>query len=156
MNSLNRMRAFMILPTLATIILLTSCTEMNREPNKEAMFIKSECGDILERWLTKPNQLEFLDCTAVDAPQVRFSARYRVAGNQADSVEDFLHKNYGMNKLQFLCCGWEPRDGVRGSAMLPDHNVSMTMHSEETLIHERTHWSDIPYFYIVVEEQINI
>jgi hypothetical protein len=135
---------------------LAACTDMNPEPQQDASLIADECGDLLSQFGTKPDALEFLDCTAVHAPQVRFSARYRVPGNQAEMVEDFLHTEYGMNKLQFVCCGWEPKDGVRGSLTVPRHYFSLTMHSDETLMNDRTRWGDLPFFYVVVEEWINI
>ncbi len=154
-NFINIGRVFVFLPTLLLALALAGCTGAHSEP-RDTSLSENECGDLLGQFGTKPDSLEFLDCIAVHAPQVRFSARYRVLGNQAEIVEDFLHTEYGMNNLHFVCCGWEPKDGVRGSLTVPGHYFSITMDSDETLMNDRTKWSDLPYFYVVVEELINI
>ncbi len=72
-----------------------------------------ECGDLLSRYAKKPNQLSFLNCAAGEG-QVVLAAQYSVSGKDSKAVERFLIKNYGMGKLKFVCCGWEPKNGKNG------------------------------------------
>ncbi len=119
-----------------------------------------KCGDILTQFGTKPEQLEFMNCDVVDLPQIALSARYRVPGSQASIVEDFLKKKYGMNALHFACCGWEPEWKLEaqgpGHFTIPGRYFSITLSSDETGITDRARWSEIPYFYVVVEEHVNV
>lgn len=131
-----------------SLLLLLGCA-------KASSVTGENCGDVLSEFGAKPTQLEFLDCKTVDAPQVALEARYRVPGPQAEVVEKFLRENYGMNDLQFVCCGWEPKEGHRGNLQVSGRYFSIGMHSDETLIGDRAKWGEIPFFYVVVEELVN-
>lgn len=65
------------------------------------------CGDLLEQYAEKPQNLEFVGCEVVKNSQTLVRATYSVSGNKSEEVEDFLVKNYGMGKLKWVCCGWE-------------------------------------------------
>jgi len=71
---------------------------------------KKECGDLLRKLAKKPEQLEFIECSAAIG-QMAFTADYRVPGEKAALVEEFLNKEYGMAKLEFNCCLWESENG---------------------------------------------
>ncbi len=109
------------------------------------------CGDLLQQFAKKPEQLEFISCT-LGKGQVVFSARYRVSGSQAAAIEQFLHTEYGMHALQFVCCIWEPKDGERGTFLASGRYFSIAMYSDETAeVTDRDQWSDVPFFYIDVD-----
>ena len=61
----------------------------------------------------KPKELEFIACKEGEG-QLIVEARYRVAGKEAGKVEQYLIKKYGVGKLKFYCCGWEPENGKNG------------------------------------------
>lgn len=146
-------RIFLILP-LCAIAVGCASADVPRAP--EAVSVSDrQCGDLLSEFGTKPEGLEFVECTVFDAPQIALSARYRVPGASAKSVEDSLRNAYGMPELYFTCCGWET-NGDRGSLTASGRHFSIAMHSDETLVGERAEWSDIPYFHVVVEELVNI
>ncbi len=91
-----------------------------------------ECGDLLNIYGEKPEQLTFVDCTE-GAGQTILEARYSVADSEA--VEAFLVENYGLEKLKFVCCGWEPtgsRSGwIKNEKLLelnPNYVLSITMY----------------------------
>ena len=147
--------AIVFFPLLIGTLVACTNTGSVSQGNVTAQSEK-ECGDLLKQFGTTPDQLEFVECSPAHAPQVASIARYRVPGAQAGIVEDFLNKEYGMNSLQFVCCGWEPKEGVPGSLTVPGHYFSISMHSEETLMNDRTKWSELPFFYVDVEELINI
>lgn len=65
------------------------------------------CGDLLEIYATKPKALKFVSCKRLDNDQPKIIATYKVSGEAAKSVEDFLVKNYDMGALKWACCGWQ-------------------------------------------------
>lgn len=117
-------------------------------------------NDILPLLIETPNQLEFVDFKTGSC-QIVFEVKYKVSGKNAHIVEDLLHKKYGMNKLKFVCCGWET--SKNGTLEITDNfynkygkrydfnHISIKMHSTETLIQDQKQWHKIPYFYIIVE-----
>lgn len=109
------------------------------------------CDGLLSHFGVKLPELEFESCTKGSGQVIR-SARYKVRGTQAATVEESLHKQYGMGRLTFVCCGWEPAEGRTGMLRAPSRDVSVTMNSEETLLSDRTEWSNIPFFYVTFEE----
>lgn len=114
---------------------------------------ETSCGDFLRRFQAGPVpiQLEFIKCSEGQGGQVVRTAEYRVRGDRADVVEAFLRKTYSMNELQFVCCGWEPKSGKNGHFEVGDHYFLVSMHSEETLVDDRTRWGEIPFFSVTVE-----
>ena len=122
--------------------------------------IENQNNDILPLLIKIPNQLEFVTCKP-GSGQTILKAKYRVSGTNAYLIENLLNKKYGMSKLKFTCCSWESHpDGKlkitdkfnNKYKKLYDYNyISISMHSEETLIQDRNKWSEIPYFYVIVE-----
>ncbi len=64
------------------------------------------CGDLLEKYASKPTNLEFVKCEQGEGQTVVL-AEYRVSGMESKGVEDFLVQEYGMGQLKWVCCGWE-------------------------------------------------
>ncbi|MDC1324426.1 DUF4952 domain-containing protein [Flavobacteriaceae bacterium] len=85
------------------------------------------CGDLLEMYAEKPTELEFIKCEKkTKSAQVLCEASYKVAGKDAEKIENYLVDKYGMGKLYFTCCGWDTgHDGSRH-----DGNI----HSQELVL----------------------
>ncbi len=80
-----------------------------------------KCGDLFMKYGEKPKELEFTMCKEGEG-QLILEAKYRVSGKEAEKVEQYLIKKYGLGKLKFICCGWEPENGKRGQIK----NVELT------------------------------
>ncbi|KRW59917.1 DUF4952 domain-containing protein [Pseudomonas sp. TTU2014-080ASC] len=108
------------------------------------------CGDLLDDLGNKPSAIEYQSCTVEKDRQGQpFTARYRVKGVDATAAEAYLSATFGMPALRRSCCQWDAPNGSyidEGTG----HNFTVIMASEETTISEREHWSQIPYFYILV------
>jgi hypothetical protein len=69
---------------------------------------KPQCGNFLKSLSKQPKDLLFLECKNGHSAQIKvLRARYRVTGIHAASVEQYFSQRTGMQKLVFLCCGWE-------------------------------------------------
>ena len=96
------------------------------------------CGDLLQRYATRPVGVRFIGCTpGQPGGQTVATATYRVSGANSVSAEQFFHTHYGMAHLTFVCCGWEPAQGRTGqvtSARLrklhPNYALVITMYSD--------------------------
>ena len=140
---------YLILLSLC-LLLSSNCHKTTENPN----------NDILPLLIKTPDQLEFLECKE-GSGQIVLEAKYRVSGTDAQLIEDLLHKEYGMSLLKFICCGWEAHpDGTIKITdkfndkyrKLYDYNhISISMYSGETQIQDRTHWHEIPYFYVIIK-----
>lgn len=124
---------------LVTLTLLAFCwnptsNELALERQKVTQAVASiKCGDLLSRYAKKPAKLNFVNC-ASGAGQVLLEAKYRVSGTDSKEVEDFLVNTYGLGKLQFVCCGWESRNGkngqidkVKGLEDYPNYSITISM-----------------------------
>jgi hypothetical protein len=106
------------------------------------------CTDFLANVGVRLKGLTYLSCEPAQNAQIPvLRAQYEVSGAQAGVIEAQLKQRFGMSSLKFLCCGWEPENGVvgqrrdeRGFAYL----VSMT--SEETILRQRTDWPRLKFF----------
>jgi hypothetical protein len=118
---------------------------------------KPQCGNFLKLLAKQPKHLVFLECKNGYSAQIKvLRARYRVAGVQAASVERYFVQHTKMQKLVFLCCGWETvpnkagnRYGYLKSQFEFDFEIDMG--SGETLYNKRTAWNKIPWFYVTVQ-----
>lgn len=113
------------------------------------------CGDFLKRYGMKPDRLDFVDCREAKDAQLRaLVARYRTRGPYAAGVESQLMRDTGMEAQQYLCCGWQvvPAKGEAiGNGSLPiEASSKITMTSGETVVHSRSAWAEIPWFYVDV------
>ncbi|MFC5045169.1 DUF4952 domain-containing protein [Aquimarina hainanensis] len=72
-----------------------------------------ECGDLLEQYGIELNKVEFTGCTP-GTGQIILEADYKVLGKDSGEIERILIEKFGMGKLKFVCCGWEPENGKRG------------------------------------------
>ena len=110
------------------------------------------CGDLLGALGVRDNRLASKGCSNETRAQFRSRlARYEVAGSDAAAIEKILMKTVKLDKLRFVCCGWEssPTSGqVRGA----DGFVRLvSMGSGETVVNERSRWSEVPAFFVTVE-----
>lgn len=72
-----------------------------------------ECGDLLEKYAKKLEKIEFIECKN-GSGQTILEADYKVLGMDSKEVEEVLITEFGMGKLKFVCCGWEPENGKSG------------------------------------------
>ena len=118
------------------------------------------CSQVIQEFDRFPKSLELIECKPAKSSQLKtLKARYRVEGDRATAVEKFLHREYGLPALRFICCGWSGMTGsengqpTHGRAVYEDANANyyeIRMMSAETLITDRQQWSDIPWFYVTV------
>ena len=73
---------------------------------------KDDCN-LLAAYSEQPKNLEFVECKKGEGQTIKYST-YKVTGTHSLEVEKYLVENYGMGKLKFTCCGWEPQDGKEG------------------------------------------
>ncbi len=121
------------------------------------------CEDLLEKYAQKPPLLDFVRCEEDRAsPQLVIRMVYQVPGKDAQKVEDFLVKHYGMRALRWACCGWESgQTGSLQSSPLQDKYdgaaISITMYGsgekedaegKAYLVFDK---EQVDYFTVVVE-----
>ena len=143
-------KTFKLLILLIYLSDFCSCIKTNNDQNY----------DILSMLMEMPDQLEFVECKP-GSGQIVLEAKYRVTGMNACFIEDLLHDNYGMGRLEYACCGWETHENGKLEITNEFNNnfrtccnynfISILMYSEETLIQDRDKWDKIPYFYVIVE-----
>lgn len=73
---------------------------------------KDDCN-LLAAYSKQPKYLELVECKIGEGQTIKYST-YKVTGAHSLDVEKYLVENYGMGKLMFTCCGWEPQDGKEG------------------------------------------
>lgn len=93
-----------ILNPLAIIVFLATLSCTNKK--------KEDCN-LLEMYSKQHRYLELIECKEGEGQVIKY-ATYIVAGERSFEVEKHLVDNYGMGKLKFTCCGWEPNDGKEG------------------------------------------
>lgn len=112
-----------------------------------------DCGDLLRAADIRPDGLEFLFCRReVRDGQTRFTARYRVRGSEAASVERLLHERCGMGMLVRSLGIWSVPDGAEG--LLPDGAARVSMGEvpqRGAFAADRTAWDDITWFAVRVD-----
>lgn len=117
----------------------------------------ARCEDFLDSLNKKPKYLEFMGCQKITkggAPALE--SKYRLKGSVAEAAEVYFIKTAGMPKLRRFCCLWEsiPQNHKNknpyGVYKLKKDYYLVSMSSEETVINKRSHWSNIPYFYVSV------
>ena len=69
-----------------------------------------ECGDLLKKYEIELSGAEFIECT-IGTGQTIIEANYKVLGKDSEKIERTLVAKFGMGKLKFNCCGWEPVNG---------------------------------------------
>jgi hypothetical protein len=101
---------------------------------------KVECGDLWNIYDEKPIEVEFLECKRGQGQEV-VAATYKVKGQDIAVVEKLLVEKYGMGKLRFVCCGYEPENGKRGGIrskkmenINPDFFIEITLSSNDDFI----------------------
>lgn len=117
-----------------------------------------KCSDFLTDIKRKPNHLEFVTCKEVTSHGLAaLLSEYRVAGTHAASVESHFVRTAKMPKLRYTCCGWEsiPVDPKtqrpNGKYQTSTVSYEISMSSSETKGGSaRSHWKEIPYFYVSV------
>ena len=79
---------------------------------------KDDCN-LLETYSEQHEYLKFIECKDGAGQVIKYST-YNVTGEHSFEVEKYLVENYGMGKLKFTCCGWEPQDGKEGEIVNSD------------------------------------
>jgi hypothetical protein len=127
--------------------------------NTQAVSEQSpKCSDFLMEIKKKPSHLEFVTCKEVTSHGLAaLLSEYRVAGTHAASVESHFVRTAKMPKLRYTCCGWEslPADPKtqrpNGQYQASTVSYEISMSSGETKGGSaRSHWKEIPYFYVSV------
>ncbi len=110
------------------------------ETNPTIQKSKVACGDLWGIYDVKPDGVAFIDCKKGEG-QTIVEATYKVKGANITSVENLLVKKYGMAKLKFVCCGYEPENGILGHIKSKkmeqiDLNfyIEIVMHSDDSFI----------------------
>lgn len=132
--------------------ILAVCSAFFLLVSSHGVSASPECGDFLRAIANPPSSIEFVSCESKPKSQgAPLKAIYRVEGRSAHDVEQYLHRELGVQgKLKFVCCVWE----VRGETFYKDKKTGLGYHirmgSEETIHNKREEWSKIGYFYITV------
>ena len=122
------------------VLLLCSCRET------------ADCIDFLSAWQVKPKELKFLSCKKVEkTPAIVLEASYSIQGHHAKSVEDLLHKKFGMEKLRFVCCGWETRPVTYTDEVGSTYTINM--HSNDDFKGNKN-WESFSEFQVTVEKYV--
>jgi hypothetical protein len=120
---------------------------------------KPKCTDILKKWKTKPDDLVLKGCSDSGAGGIaKLDYNYEVAGTKATLTEAVLMKQYGMQPLKFVCCGWEPAMSPSGARLGftidgNGYHYEISMGSGETI--ERD-WNKIDRFYVTVSLYLEV
>jgi hypothetical protein len=129
---------------------------------KEEIQNNLECGNLLSLYAQTHDFLDFVECeknTEGDKDQTLFTAKYTVAGTNAQAVEAFLMQTYNHGKLQWLCCGWEAMqsgqfsiDSMADLESETDAVIlgSISMYSPE-MTEKDMQWSDTESFTVQVK-----
>lgn len=123
--------------------------------------INEDC-DLLKSYGATHGYLEFIDCHTGDGQIIKYS-NYKVTGTNSLEVENFLVENYGMGKLMFTCCGWEPEEGKEGEIIITelkklnkDYHLLVSMYGNAEKTNEKDSAyiekdrNKIDYFYVIV------
>ena len=70
-------------------------------PKANTGHLALSCGDLFAEYAEKPENIEFLKCTALehDDRQKRMEAEYKVSKENSYEVEQFLVKRYGLMRF---------------------------------------------------------
>lgn len=129
--------------------------------------VHSYCGDWLQIYAQKPQNLEYIGCSEYDNGKHVAAAEYRIEGTKSQKIGDFLVNNYGMENLSVYPNGWETGGGD-GVLMHPDFQsihpnlkvyIDMYGPGEERQVIQggvlyELDRNKIPYFYVVVNVYI--
>ena len=112
----------------------------------------SNCEDFLQELKPKPTELKYQSCKKVEeTPAVLLKATYEVSGKKAKEIENFLHKEFGLNRLRFVCCSWETSPITYESDN--GETYSIQMHSLDEFKHQEK-WEDYKAFRVTVGKYI--
>ena len=120
--------------------------------SKSASADTPTCIDYLQELNLKPTNLKYQNCKKVEEPPaVLLKASYIVSGKQAKTIEDFLHKEFGLKRLRFACCGWETSQAtyIRNNG----DTYSIQMYSLDEFNYQEK-WDDYKEFQVLVGKYI--
>jgi hypothetical protein len=117
-----------------------------------------QCDNFLARLLPGANypatQVKYLGCTTISNTETFDRASYQVMAREAIAVEQLLHQKFRMDKMRFVCCGWEVsynQGGGRYRDRLSNYTIRMA--SGETLITDRAQWAGSDLKFTVTVER---
>ncbi|TAD78409.1 MAG: DUF4952 domain-containing protein [Oscillatoriales cyanobacterium] len=155
----DRSKVSLVCTTVAGAVIVSAFAHQSKAAFPVAA---NTCGDFAAVWNKKPKQLAFAGCQLEPSePDAVPKARYRLEGNDAIVIEQFLQREFGMAPLRFICCGWEPVV-AKGDARLlklgsyrDDRGITyqIAMYSGETPIATRQQWSAIDTFRVEIVQQ---
>lgn len=127
-----------------------------------ANYGKDDCN-LLESYSEQHKYLELVGCEKNKNEQTKIEATYRVKAKNSIEVEAYLVDKYGMGKLKFTCCGWEPEKGVNGqienkelNKINKNYSLMITMYGNaerkdsKGSLHVEKDRNKIDYFYVIV------
>jgi Domian of unknown function (DUF4952) len=110
---------------------------------------QADCAKSSKVWRQPPKEFKLSSCQVESGQLEILVLRYAVKGVDAAKVEKMLRQRFGMGKLRFVCCGWEPQNKNGHYKDKDGYNYRIAMYSSETL--ERN-WHKIPEFEVVVSK----
>ena len=134
----------MKIATILLFVLFVSSCAASKE--------SSGCQDFLVALNLKPPELTFQRCKKIEKPPaILLESTYAVSGKHAKTVEDFLHKEFGLAKLRFVCCGWEGREATYVSKSGDTYSINMHSYDEYSF---QEKWQDYKKFRVTVGKYI--
>ena len=110
------------------------------------------CINFLQELNLKPKELTFQSCKKVErVPAVLLESTYSVSGDKAKTIEDFLHKKFGLKRLRFACCGWETSTVTYESKNGDTYSIQMYSLDEFNF---QEKWQDYKEFQVLIGKYI--
>jgi len=120
--------------------------------SKSASADTPECADFLQQLTQKPTELKYQSCKKVtETPAVLLKAIYVVSSKNAKDIENFLHKEFGLIRLRFACCGWETSPATYKSKNGDTYSIQMYSLDEFNF---QEKWEDYKAFSVTVGKYI--
>jgi len=131
-------------------------------------FVLQSCGDRNPYSSNEANVcflshdfLELVEYKHRDGQYIK-QAIYRVASEHSHQVEWFLVNTFGMGKLKFVCCGWEPENGKSGNIAcralekMPSYHLAVEMYASAEVrnsndsVYLELDRNRIEYFFVIL------
>jgi hypothetical protein len=135
--------------TMLVFVWLTMIVSQNLSGATRPDVTQSECAGAIKVWRQPPKELKLASCQVELGQLEILVVRYTVKGTDAAKVEKMLRQRFGMGKLHFVCCGWEPRNQKGHYKDREGYNYDVSMISDETV---EMNWRKIPEFKVVVSK----
>jgi Domian of unknown function (DUF4952) len=113
------------------------------------------CGNLLAEIVTVPTKMKFVECRIVSNGDIANTAKYRVLAKDAEEIEAWLGRNFGMAKMSFICCGWMVRlnGEEEGVYQKGKTRYQISMYSEQENGTNRREWPKSEITFLVMVEK---